>query len=173
MSNIFDWVFTDTSKTQTPAEAQANYSRLQGQLATQDAERAAAGTISPSQFATNEALANSGPLEDPGAAASSSFWKSITFQNDPNDPNGNQPGVGSVIVDVFVIGAIGAALWAFFKFGGTGFLKTLTKKSKYAVWGIAGAAVLLLWLIYSRFKKTASDTTSTVNGVTDSIKSLI
>ncbi len=173
MSNFFDWLFTDTSKTQTPAEAQANYSRLQDELRAQDAARAAAGTISPSQYATNENLANSGPLEDPGSAAASSFWKSITFQNDPNDPNGNRPGIGSVIVDVFVIGLIGAGLWAFFKFGGTGFLKTLAKKSKWYAVGIVGAAVLLLWFIYSRFKKTASDTTSTVNGVTSSISSLL
>lgn len=172
MSNFFDWLFIPSSQ-QTLAEAQANYSRLQGQLAAQDASRAAAGTISPSQFATNEALANSGPLEDPGSAAASSFWKSITFQNDPTDPNANQPGVGSVIIDVFVLAVIGAAGWAFFKFGGTGFLKTLTKKSKWYVVGIAGAAVLLVWWIYSRFKKTASDTTSTVNGVTSSISSLL
>jgi hypothetical protein len=173
MSNFFDFLFTNTDTTQTPAQAQANYSRLQGQLAAQDAARAAAGTISPAQYATNEALANAGPLQDPGSAAASTFWKAITFQKDPTDPNANQPGIGSVLIDVFVIGVIGAALWAFFKFGGTGYLKTLTKKSKYAVWGIAGAAVLLLWFIYSRFKKTASDTTSTVNGVTSSISSLL
>ena len=37
----------------------------------------------------------------------------------------------------------GAALWAFFKFGGTGFLKSLAKKSKWYVVGIAGATWLL------------------------------
>ncbi len=169
MSNFFDWLYTDTSKTQTPAEAQANTTRLQDQLRAQTDARVAAGTIDASTAVTNYRLANQGPLEDPGSAAADSFFKNLTFQTDPNDPNPT-PGIGSVIRDVFILGAIGGGLYAFFKFGGTGLLKTLAKKNKWIVVGIAGAAALLAWLIYSQFKKTANDTASTAQGLSDSIK---
>lgn len=82
------------------------------------------------------------------------------------------PGIGSVFKDLFVLGAIGAAFWAFFNFGGTGLLKSLAKKSKWYVVGIVGAAALLLYAIYSEFKKTASDTQSTAAGVASGLAAL-
>jgi hypothetical protein len=82
------------------------------------------------------------------------------------------PGIADLLKDLFVIGAIGGALWAFFNFGGTGLLKSLAKKNKYYVLGIAGAAGLLAWFIYKQFKKTSSDASSTASGLADSIKQL-
>jgi hypothetical protein len=153
--SLFDWIFTDTSKTQTIDEANANYKRLQDDLVAQGKPLGA----------------NAGTLQDPGSAAADSFWKALTFQSDPNDPNPSA-GIGSVIMDVLVIAVVGAGIWAFFKFGGTGLLKTLAKKNKWYAAGIVGGAILLLWFIYSQFKKTASDTASTVSGVADGLEAL-
>jgi hypothetical protein len=171
MSGFFDWLFIPSTQ-QTPAEAQANYSRLQNELAAQDSARLAAGTISPTVYAQNQKLAQAAPLEDPGAAATDAFYSGLNPFSSA-DPNGTGAGVGTVLKDLFILGVIGAGIWAFLKFGGTGFLKTLTKKSKWYVAGIAGAAVLLLWFIYSRFKHTATDTQQVVTGVSSSFASLI
>lgn len=169
---LFDYFFTDTSKTQTPAEAQANISSLSAQLKTQTDQRLSNGDITPAQAQATYNVIAGDQFTDPGAAASDAFFSGLNPFSSAN-PDGTGAGVGSVITDVFILGAIGAALWAFFKFGGTGLLKTLTKKNKWFVAGIAGAAVLLTWFIYSRFKKTATDTSQTVQGVAASWTSLI
>jgi len=171
--NLFDYLFTDTSKTQTPAQAQANIAALSGQLAAQTDQQLAAGTITPAQAAANYAVIAGDQFTDPGAAANAAFFSGLNpFSSaDPNNPNG--AGIGSIFTDLFVLAAAGAAIWAFFNFGGVGFLKSLAKKSKWYAAGLAGAAVLLAWWIYSRFKKTATDTQQTVNGVASSFTSLL
>jgi len=170
--NIFDYLFTDTSKTQTPAEAQANIASLSSQLASQTDQQLAAGTITPAQAQSNYNVIANDQFTDPGAAAADAFISGLNpFAS--ADPSGTGAGIGTVLQDVFILAAIGAALWLFFKFGGAGFLKSSAKKNKRYAWGIAGAAVLLVWLIYSQFKKTESDTTSTLTGLQQSIASLI
>jgi hypothetical protein len=88
------------------------------------------------------------------------------------DAENANPGISDLLKDVFILGAIGGGLWAFFKFGGSGLLKSLAKKNKYYVVGITAAAALLAWFIYKQFKKTGSDAASTAAGVSDSIKQL-
>lgn len=169
-SSFFDWLFTDTSKTQTPAEAQANYANQQAQLAAQTNTQIAAGTLDPnSQHAQqNLALSNAGPLEDPGAAAADTFYSSIGT----GGTAGSGAGVGSVLTDVLVIGSIGAGIWAFFEFGGVNFLKSLAAKSKWWVVGIVGAVALLAYIVYEELNKTESDATSVWSGVTAGLSAL-
>ena len=111
LSSFSDWLFTDTSKTQTFAEAQANYNSLQKQLDAQGGSSAG------------------GPLQDPGAAADSAALNSLTFgvlgTADPNaDPNAST-GVGSLVTDLIVLAAIGAAIWLFIELGGINQIKKL------------------------------------------------
>lgn len=159
------------SSQQTYAEAQANYAREQAQLAAQTNAQIAAGTLDPNSLHAqqNFALANAGPLEDPGAAAEQTFVSSIGTGADSTT---NGPGVGSVITDVFVIGAIGAGIWAFFEFGGVGLLKSLTAKSKLWVLGILAGVAFLAWFLYSEAQKTASDASSTWQGITAGVAAL-
>lgn len=82
------------------------------------------------------------------------------------------PGVGSLLTDLLVLGGVGAAVWAFTKFGGLNLLKSLARKNKYAPWAIGGAAILLAFFVYTRFKKTASDAQSTASQSFAGLKSL-
>lgn len=174
VSSFFNWLFTDTSKTQTPAEAQANIANQQAQLQAQTQAQIAAGTLDPnSQHAQqNEALYSTNQYIDPGQAASDTFLSSIGSGGGTSNSGGNTPGIGSVLTDVFVIGAIGAGIWAFFEFGGVNFLKSLAAKSKWWVVGIVGAVALLAWWIYSEAQKTASDASSTWQGITAGLSAL-
>lgn len=170
--SIFDWLFASGSdKTQSAAEQQTAITNLQGQLGQQTDQRIAAGTLDPNsqEAATNYALANTPQYIDPGQAAYQTFTSSIGTGGDSTT---NGPGIGSVLTDVFVIGAIGAGIWAFFEFGGVGLLKSLAAKSKWWVVGIVGAVILLAWFIYSQFQKTATDTSSTVSGVEAGLSAL-
>lgn len=98
---------------------------------------------------------------------------SYDYQVNQDLGNNSSNGIGSVLKDVFTIAAIGGVVWAFFTFGGVGFLKSLAKKSKWYAVGIAGAVGILFWFVYKKFKQTAADTQSTVAGVTDSINTLL
>ena len=82
------------------------------------------------------------------------------------------PGIGSLLTDLLVLGAIGGAIWALTKFGGLKLLKSLAGKNKYAPWAIGGAAILLVFFVYSRFKKTASDAQSTASASFAGLKTL-
>jgi hypothetical protein len=98
---LFDWLFTDTSKAQTPAEADANYARLQAQLESQGTPLGA----------------NAGTLEDPGTAAASTFFQNLNpFASDSNAPAA--PGLSSLVKDVLVLAAIAGAIYLFVKLGG-------------------------------------------------------
>lgn len=171
--SFFDYWFTDTSKTQTPAEAQANINRLSDQLSQQTGQRLASGDITAAQAQHTLGVIQADQFTDPGAAASDAFYSGLNpFSSaDPSNPNG--AGIGSIFTDLFVLAAAGAGIWAFFKFDGAGVLKSLAKKSKWYVVGIAGAVVFLLWFIYSRVKKTASDTQDVATGVSHSFTSLL
>lgn len=96
--------------------------------------------------------------------------------NDPSavspDSTNNAPGIGSVVSDVLILGAIGGALWLFFEFGGVQGLGSLTRKNKNYLWLILGGAALLGYLVYTQIKKTESDATSTASGIQSGLAAL-
>lgn len=112
--NIFDYLFTDTSKTQTYDEAQANYSRLQQQFQAQH------GSLDP---------AIAGTLEDPGSAAGGQLLYTLTHglfgTGDPNEDPNSGTGFGALLKDVLILAAIGAAIYLFVKLGGIEKIKRL------------------------------------------------
>lgn len=85
-----------------------------------------------------------------------------------NDPSG-----GSVLKDLAILAVIGGAVWAFLNFGGVGFFKSLARKSKWIAAGIIAGAGVLLWLIYNRFKKTASDAGASGSGLLSNLKKIL
>lgn len=171
--SIFNWLFASgNANTQSAAEQQAAIANLQNQLGNQTTQRIDNGTLDPNsaEAAQNYSLASdTNAYIDPGEAAAQTFFSSI---GSGGDSSTNGPGIGSVLTDVLVIGAIAAGIWAFFEFGGTGLLKSLAAKSKWWVLGIVGAVALLAWLVYSMFQKTASDTSSTLSGIEAGLNAL-
>lgn len=113
LSSFTDWLFTDTSKTQTASQQQANIDRLNGILDSQGKPRPADG----------------GNFLDPGAAADSAFLNSVsfgTFGDAGNQPDGgNSTGVGALLKDVLILAAIAGAIYLFVKLGGIEKLKRL------------------------------------------------
>lgn len=156
-------MFTGANGTQTAAEQQANIANQQATLLAQTNQRIANGTLDPNsqEAQTNLQLATTNQYIDPGTEASQAFWSGIGS----GGTTGTGPGVGSVLSDIGYIAIVGAGIWAFFEFGGVGFVKSLAKKSKWYVVGILAGVALLLWYIWSLFNKTASDTSSTISGV--------
>lgn len=111
-SAITDYFTTDTSKTQTFNEAQANTARL-------------------NQLLADQGRGGQQTLDDPGAAANSAFLASLTGgvlgTPDPNDAEAgkNSTGFAAVFKDVLILVAIGGAIYLFVKLGGIEKLKRL------------------------------------------------
>jgi hypothetical protein len=82
----------------------------------------------------------------PNESAAQDYATAVAQQTGSGAP-GTGPGLGAVLKDILVIGAIGALLWAFFKFGGVNAAKKLAARGKYWTWGIVGGVALLAWYL--------------------------
>lgn len=74
--------------------------------------------------------------------------------------------------DVFSLAFIGGVIWLLLEFGGMNFITKFVKRGKYYLWGTVLVGALLVYFIYSEFKKTASDASSTASQVSDFVKNL-
>jgi len=121
----YDDIFSPAGS-QTFDEAQANTQRLQQQLAQQDAQRVANGTISQQELAQNNALIGE-QLQSPGLGGAAAFFPALFGANtsgaDPTTNDGN--GVGTLVKDIIVLALIGGAIYLFFKLGGINQIKKL------------------------------------------------
>jgi hypothetical protein len=105
LDSISDYLFTDTSKTQTFDEALANTARL------------------------NDLVGTNVTLQDPGSASVDAALNSATFGilgDAGNQPDGGNPtGVAALVKDVLILAFIGGAIYLFVKLGGINQIKKI------------------------------------------------
>ena len=121
LSDFTDLFTTDTSSQQTFDEAQANTARLKQQGIDTTNARLAAGTIDPALAANRLQYFNGVQLEDPGAAADTTFFETLTGTGSDQTSSG----FGALFKDVLILAAIAGAIYLFVKLGGIQKIKNL------------------------------------------------
>jgi hypothetical protein len=88
------------------------------------------------------------------------------------DNNASKTDFTSILKDLGILALVGAAVWAFFKFGGVAWLKSKSGRVKWLPWAIVAGVLILGWFIYNQVKKTATDTGDTFSNLTSDFKSV-
>jgi len=170
--NIGDWF---SGNGQTQAEADANLHAQQQDLRDQIAYQKENGTYNrtPEQQAADAALLGqtAGRTTD---AALSGFGSGLGALFTGSKADGSSgPGAGAVVKDLFILAAIGGALWAFVKFGGAKSAGAAAKRVKLGWVGVIGIGALALLILWNLTKKTASDAGAVASNVfTSPLKTL-
>jgi hypothetical protein len=89
-----------------------------------------------------------------------------------DDTHQSDSGLGALLKDVFLLAAIGAAVWAFNAFGGLAWLKEKSGKVKWLPWAIVAGVVIGAWFVWSRLKKTKDDAGNFVGNLGSSFKTI-
>src|SRR6266850_7818731 len=144
--SLWSWFSGTEDSDQQAADVQAHHDALQASI---DRHRDQGDLTNDQLDFASRFDTNAGPAQD------GSFLNSFSTRNEGVEPT---PGVGSVLKDLLIGGAVGGVIWLFIKLGGGSLTQRIFKSR--SMWGIAGivaGAGLLLYLVYKYSRQAVSD----------------